>query len=187
MPREMIILYCVPLLAPLLRAGEGDASATAVAFYVGVLLVVMNVTSLVVYLPVGHWASRAGAAKKPFIGLTFVFFALFPLALAALGGGGIWGFIAAFVISGLREFGEPARKAMITELVPEDCRTQAIGIYWSARGLGIAPASLVGGIVWALAGPRAMLCCAGAIGVLGAALFYLRFAGSDEPAREAAA
>ena len=87
--------------------------------------------------------------------------------------------VLAFVVSGLREFGEPARKAIITELVPADCRTQAIGIYWSARCAGIVPASLAGGLIWILAGPRTMLWCASALGVLGAGLFYLRFKGSD--------
>jgi hypothetical protein len=97
MPRELVILYCVPILAPLLRRSEAqtpaELSAAAVAFYVGVLLVVMNVTSLLLYLPVGHWASKGGAAKKPFIGLTFVFFALYPLVLVTLGrwaGGWCW-------------------------------------------------------------------------------------------------
>lgn len=183
MPRELIILYCVPILAPLLRTSAAqtsvELSVMAVAFYVGVLLVVMNVTSLLIYLPIGHWASKPGAGKKPFIGLTFVFFALFPLTLVTLGGSwGIWGMVLAFVVSGLREFGEPARKAIITELVPADCRTQAIGIYWSARCAGIVPASLAGGLIWILAGPRTMLWCASALGVLGAGLFYLRFKGS---------
>ena len=181
MPRELIILYCVSLLTPLMRTSSvqtaTELSAIAIAFYVGVLLVVMNVTSLILYLPVGHWASKGGAAKKPFIGLTFVFFALFPLAIVTLGG--IWGLILAFVIGGLREFGEPARKAMITELVPAECRTQSIGIYWAARGVCIAPASICGGLIWYMAGPRVMLLCAGAMGAIGAALFYIRFAGDN--------
>lgn len=180
MPRELIILYCVPMLAPLMRhsaaQSPAELSAIAAAFYVSVLLVTMNVASLVCYLPVGRLASVAGTAKRPFIGLTFIFFALFPVALVTLGGvAGIWGMVIAFVICGLREFGEPARKAIITELVPEECRTQAIGIYWAARSAGIVPASLMGGVIWCLAGPQAMLWCAAGMGALGAALFYLRF------------
>ena len=185
MPRELIILYCVPILAPLLRTSatqsHAELSVVAVAFYIGVLLVVMNVTSLLLYLPVGHFASKGGTAKKPFIGMTFVFFALFPASLILLGGLGVWGMVLAFVICGLREFGEPARKAMITELVPPDCRTQAIGIYWSARCAGVVPASMIGGLLWYFAGPQTMLWCATAIGMLGAALFYLRFAGNSPP------
>ncbi len=187
MPRELMILYCVPLLAPLLRTSAAqtpaELSALAVAFYVGGLLTVMQVTSLVLYLPVGHWASKGGTAKKPFIGLTFVFFALYPLVLVTLGGvAGVWGLVLAFVVGGLREFGEPARKAMITELVPADCQTQAIGIYWAARSVGIVPASLVGGLVWYLAGPQVMFWCASGLGMVGAAWFYLRFGSSTVPA-----
>jgi MFS family permease len=185
MPRELVILYCVPLLMPFLRSSANqtpeDLSNAAVAFYVYGLLVVLNVTSLLLYLPVGHWASRGGSAKKPFIGLTFIFFALFPIALVTLGGtAGVWGLVLAFVIGGLREFGEPARKAMITELVPADCRTQAIGVYWAARSAAIVPASLTGGLIWWLTErPEVMLWCAGGFGALGAALFYMRFAGGN--------
>jgi len=191
MPRELIILYCVSILAPLLRTSEAqtpaELSAAAVAFYVAVLLVVMNGTSLLLYLPVGHWASKGGAAKKPFIGLTFVFFALFPLALVTLGNSlGVWGLVLAFVVAGLREFGEPARKAMITELVPPDCRTQAIGIYWAARSAAIVPASLAGGLIWYLAGPPTLLWCAVSVGLFGAVWFYLRFGGGSPVAVEIA-
>jgi len=183
MPRELIILYCVPILAPLLRTSAtqslAELSVIAIAFYVGILLVVMNVTSLLLYLPVGHFASKGGTAKKPFIGLTFIFFALFPASLVLLSGvAGVWGLVLAFVICGLREFGEPARKAIITELVPSDCRTQAIGIYWAARCAGVAPASITGGLLWYFAGPKTMLWCASGMGLLGAVLFYLRFARS---------
>ena len=51
------------------------------------------------YVPIGHYASKAGAAKKPFIGVTFVLFALFPLALVVLGPAlGVGGLVVAFVI-----------------------------------------------------------------------------------------
>ena len=84
----------------------------------------------------------------------------------------------AFAVGGLREFGEPARKAMITELAPPECRTQAIGIYWAVRSLGIMPAPLVGGLLWFFFNPRVLLWSAGALGVVGALLFYVRFAGA---------
>jgi MFS family permease len=175
MPREFIILYCVASLVDL-RGWPHDA---AVAFY-PVLLIVMNVTSLVLYLPIGHLASKAGAAKKPFIGLTFVFFALYPLTLVVLGPWlGVWGLILAFVVGGMREIGEPARKAMITELAPPALRTQAIGVYWAARSVGVMLAPLVGGLIWyCFDSPEAMLWCAAGLGAVGAGLFYVRFAGA---------
>jgi MFS family permease len=183
MPRELIILYCVPLLAAKLGAAEqtpDELTALGSAFYVGVLLPVMQTTSLLLYLPIGYLASKAGAAKKPFIGLTFVFFALYPLALVTLGPNfGIAGLIIAFVIGGLREFGEPARKAMITELAPPEYRTQAIGMYWATRSIAVTLAPLVGGVIWVCFGPEAMLWTAGTLGLVGAGWFYLRFAGAE--------
>jgi MFS family permease len=174
--REFLILYCISILA----ASEGMTTAAATAFYVAVLLSVMNVTSLVLYLPIGHLASKPGAAKKPFIGLTFVFFSLFPLSLVLLGpGAGEWGLVAGFVIGGLREVGEPARKAMVTELAPAELRTQAIGVYWAVRSLAIMLAPLIGGLVWLWVGPDAVLWSAGAVGGLGTVWFYLKFAGAS--------
>lgn len=171
MPSQLVILYCVGLLTPHFQGSQ----VTAVAFYVSVLLNVREVTSLLLYVPIGHLASKGGvAAKRPFIGLTFAFFALFPIALVTIGKSSIVGLIAAFAIAGFREFGEPARKALVTELVPRDCKTQAIGMYWAARGLGTAPASMVGGIVWHLFGPEAMLWTAGAVGTVGAVMFWTK-------------
>ena len=48
--------------------------------------------------------------------------------------------------------------------------------------LAVAPASLVGGLIWYFAGARAMLLSASAVGAFGAALFYLRFAGAETEA-----
>jgi MFS family permease len=180
MPREFIILYCVSILFK----SQGWSASVASAFYVSVLLVVMNVTSLLLYLPIGHFASKAGAAKKPFIGLTFIFFALFPLALVVLGPlESVWGLVIAFVISGLREIGEPARKAMITEMAPSAFRTQAIGVYWATRSVGIMLAPLAGGLIWVYVGREAMLWTASALGLVGALLFYVKFAGGPRTVR----
>jgi hypothetical protein len=175
MARELVILYCVALLV---QSRTADLAA-GTAFYVSVLLSVMNATSLVLYLPLGHLASRAGAAKKPFIGVTFVFFALFPLSVVTLGPAfGRWGLVLAFVVGGLREVGEPARKAMITELTSLELRTQAIGVYWAARSAAVMLAPLAGGLIWYFAGPEAMFWSASSLGLIGAVLFYARFAGA---------
>jgi MFS family permease len=174
MPREFVILYCLAGLR-----GRGMAPREALTFYTWVLLVVMQVTSLLLYVPIGHLASKAGAVKKPFIGLTFVFFALFPLTLVVLGPlESEWGLVVAFIIAGMREIGEPARKAMITELAPPHLRTQAIGVYWATRSVGIMLAPLVGGLIWYYFNPEAMLWFATVLGAVGAGLFYARFAGA---------
>ncbi len=170
-----IILYCVPILS-------ADV-ATGTASYQSVLLNVQAVTNIVLYLVIGPLASREGLAKKPYIGLTFFFFALFPISLVLFGEPfGFAGLILAFVVGGLRELGEPARKAMIADLVPADLRTQAIGMYWSVRCLAVMWASPVGALLWLLGnyfrpglGPVFTFLTAGLIGLLGAGLFFLRF------------
>ena len=170
-----IILYCVPILSSDVAVGA--------ASYQSVLLNVQAVTNIVLYILIGPLASREGLAKKPFIGLTFLFFALFPISLILLGQPfGFAGLIFAFVIGGLRELGEPARKAMIADLVADDLRSQSIGMYWSARSLAVMWASPVGAVLWLLGnhlrpglGPAFTFLSAGLVGLLGAGLFFLRF------------
>ncbi len=177
-----VILYCVPILS-------GD-HAMGTALYASVLLTIQAVTSLILYLVIGPLASREGFAKKPYIGLTFVFFALFPIALAVLGTSlGAIGLAIAFIIGGMREIGEPARKAMIADLVPREVRTQAVGLYWSIRSVVVMWAAPVGALLWILGnrwspgrGPLVLLASSGLIGIVGAAMFYARFArGAAKP------
>jgi predicted MFS family arabinose efflux permease len=136
--------------------------------YVGVLFAVQNVTALLTYLPIGRMTAVVGL--QPFIGLTFVFFALFPLSLAVAPDG--WGLVVAFVVYGLREIGEPARKALITSLLPPAVRAEGIGLYWGLRSVAVCWASLVGALVWYAFGPAHLLYLAFAVGALGAAIFY---------------
>jgi len=171
----LIILYCVPILA-------GD-QAKGTALYQSLLLNIQAVTNVILYVVIGPLASREGLAKKPYIGLTFLFFALFPVSLIALGQTlGAVGLALAFVIGGLREIGEPARKAMIADLVPHDVRTQAIGLYWSVRSLAVMWASPVGAVLWVLGdywrpgfGPTLAFSTAGIAGLIGVITFFTRF------------
>jgi MFS family permease len=171
----LIILYCVPILA------ENHEKGTAL--YQSLLLNIQAVTNIVLYVMIGPLASREGLAKKPYIGLTFLFFALFPVSLILLGQTlGALGLAAAFVIGGLREIGEPARKAMVADLVPPDVRTQAIGLYWSVRSLAVMWASPVGAVLWVLGdrwragfGPILAFGAAGAVGLIGVVVFFAKF------------
>ncbi|MEK6798463.1 MAG: MFS transporter [Planctomycetota bacterium] len=170
-----IILYCIPILS-------SDYDTGAAAYQSG-LLTIQAVTSMICYVVVGPLASREGLAKKPYINLTFLFFALFPVSVIVLGHAfGTLGLAVAFAIGGMREIGEPARKAMIADLVPPDVRTQAAGLYWSVRSLAVMWASPLGAILWIFGdrvrvgfGPPLAFGLAGLVGVLGAVSFYLRF------------
>jgi MFS family permease len=174
MGREFLILFCLPLI----ETSLGLSPAAAESRYVWVLLIVLNATSLLLYIPIGHFASKPGAAKKPFIGVTFVLFALYPLSVVILGPTlGMGGLVVAFMVGGLREIGEPARKAMVTELAPAEYRTQAIGVYWASRSVAIMLAPLAGGLLWYYVSPEMVLYASALLGMLGAGLFYLRFNG----------
>jgi len=114
---------------------------TPMAF--GAFTSLQMVTAIAVYLPAAHFADRYG--RQPFILATFVFFALFPISLVLLPWR--WLFLA-FVIAGLREIGEPARKARIVDLAEKVHRGRVVGLYYLLRGLATIPAPILGGMLW---------------------------------------
>lgn len=118
----------------------------ASASHFGWLTSLQMLAATLVYLPLAKLADRMD--RKPFVLATFGFFALFPLALVA--SSGPLGLALAFVIAGLRETGEPARKALIVDLAAAGARGRSVGLYYLLRGLAVFPASLVGGWLWAL-------------------------------------
>ena len=134
----------------------------------GALVAVQALTSMLVYVPAARVAARTG--KKPFVIATFVAFALFPLAVA--GATSFAWLVGAFVIGGLREIGEPARKALIVDLAEPQVRARAVGLYYLCRSLAIAPAAFVGGLLWRVA-PGVPFVVASAIGVVGVLVFAL--------------
>jgi hypothetical protein len=79
---------------------------------------------------------------------------------------------AAFVVGGLREIGEPARKALILDLIRPEFRARGVGLYYLLRSLAIAPAATVGGLLWQFS-PALPFLTAGAIGFVGVLLFTL--------------
>ena len=76
----------------------------------------------------------------------------------------------AFVVGGLREIGEPARKAMIVDFAQENMRARSVGLYYLVRSLSITPAAAIGGLLWKIA-PQVPFVVAGIIGVIGTVVF----------------
>jgi MFS family permease len=132
----------------------------------GVLVAVQAAAAMVVYLPAARIAERTG--KKPFVTATFLAFALFPLAVVM--SRGFWPLVIAFTIGGLREIGEPARKALIIDLAEPALRARTVGLYYLCRSLAIAPAAFVGGLLWRVS-PLLPFYVAAAIGLVGAVVF----------------
>jgi MFS family permease len=95
----------------------------------GILSTVEMVTAILIYIPVAYFADKG--SKKPFVVMTFVFFTLFPLVL--LFSKSFILLILAFLVRGLKEFGEPTRKALIMDLAPEDRKAGMFGLYYLLR------------------------------------------------------
>jgi MFS family permease len=162
----------------LVRFGEAIAAAFIVLYVTnvlgysaptfGALYALQQAVSLVMYLPSGRLADLTG--RRWLIALTFLFFALFPLAVQWAHG--FTALVAAFVIGGLKEMGEPARKALIVDLADPAQRARAVGVYYTIRNLLIVPAGTIGGILWTH-NPQAPLQVAGAVGMLGVAAFWI--------------
>jgi MFS family permease len=133
----------------------------------GILTAILMATAIASYAPAALLAERA--EKKAFVVLTYLFFTLFPLAVvlshsyAALA--------AAYVVGGLREIGEPARKALIVDLAHGDPGA-TVGLYYSIRGFAVAGAAALGGALWMVRPSLTFLVAAalGGAGTLWAAL-----------------
>ena len=76
----------------------------------------------------------------------------------------------AFVVGGLREIGEPARKAMIVDFAHAEVRGRSVGLYYLVRSLSITPAAAIGGLLWSV-GPEVPFMVAGVIGLIGTLVF----------------
>lgn len=165
-PYAYVTIWCM-------RALPGETSPPVDAAQFGLLSAIEMITAILCYLPVARLTERAG--KKPFVLITFVNFTLFPAVLFFSRDFGL--LVVAFVIRGLKEFGEPTRKALILQLAPADRKAAAFGTYYLFRDSIIALAAIGGALLWYF-DPAANLWCAFAFGVLGSLWFWL-FSKSD--------
>jgi MFS family permease len=132
----------------------------------GVLVAIQLTTSILVYIPAAKIADRIG--RKPFVIVTFICFALFPISIVLAKG--FASLVIAFIIGGLREIGEPSRKAMIVDFAEPHLRARSVGLYYLVRSLSITPAAAIGGLLWVIA-PQVPFITAGIIGFTGAIVF----------------
>ena len=135
----------------------------------GWLSAVENITAVLVYVPVAYMADRFG--KKPFVLITFAFFTCFPLAL--MHANSLVPLIAVFVLRGLKEFGEPTRKALIMDLAPEGRKAAMFGLYYLVRDVIVAFAAFGGALLWRVS-PELNLKVAFGFGILGTLWFAWR-------------
>jgi MFS family permease len=135
----------------------------------GILTTVEMVTAMLIYIPVAYLADRG--TKKPFVLITFCFFTLFPLVL--LYSRSFEWLILAFIVRGLKEFGEPTRKALIMDLAPDNCKAGMFGLYYLVRDVFVSLAAFGGAFLWQIS-PETNFVVAflfGVVGTIGFAVF----------------
>jgi len=157
-PDSFVVIWCARTIA-----------SPVTEFQFGWLSAIEQVTAVLCYIPVAHYADRLG--KRRFVLATFVFFTLFPLTL--LFSRSLGPLVAAFVVRGLKEFGEPTRKALIMDLAPENRKAAMFGLYYLVRDVVVSFAALGGAWLWAIH-PRVNLLAAFGFGVLGTLWFAWR-------------
>ncbi len=134
----------------------------------GLLTTIEMITAFLVYLPVAYLADRS--AKKPFVVITFFNFTLFPIII--LLSHSFWMMVIAFIIRGLKEFGEPTRKALIMDLAPEDQKAGMFGLYYLIRDVIVSIAAFGGAFLWQIS-PEVNFLAAFACGLLGTFYFWI--------------
>src|SRR5262245_52675483 len=129
---------------------------------VGVLTAVEMAVAMLCIIPASHYADRH--RREPFVIATFVMFTLFPISL--LFSRSFSALVIAFMIRGLKEFGDTSRKALIIGYSQSERRGQMVGAYYLVRDLIVSPGALLGAWLWKL-GPGLNFLGAAALGVAG--------------------
>ncbi|MBR9982369.1 MAG: MFS transporter [Desulfatitalea sp.] len=150
-PYAFVVVWCMKTISQ---------PVSAVQF--GLLTTIEMATAVIVYIPVAYLADRG--TKKPFVLMTFVFFTLFPLML--LFSQSFEWLVLAFVLRGLKEFGEPTRKALIMDLSPDNCKAGMFGLYYLIRDVFVSIAALGGAFLWQIS-PETNLIAAFIFGIFG--------------------
>ncbi len=164
---DILIRFCeqIPYAFVVVWSMKGDG-VSALEF--GVLTAIEMATSAAIYIPTAYFADRG--TRKPFVIITFWFFTLFPLVL--LYSHTFAWLIVAFIIRGLKEFGEPTRKALILELSPENRKAGMFGVYYLIRDVIVSIAAFVGAFLWEIS-PEVNFLTAFAFGAIGSIFFMI--------------
>jgi MFS family permease len=145
-----------------LRAHDLGLSASAVVL----AYVLYNVSYAGLSLPAGIRSDRVG--RRPVIIVGFLVFALVYGGFAfATHGWMVWPLF--IVYGGYIALTEGVGKAYVADLVPEERRGTAMGLYNATTGMTLLFASLVGGGLWDLIGPQATFAFGSATALLSAA------------------
>jgi MFS family permease len=160
-PYAFVVVWCMKTITE---------PVSALSF--GILTGIEMTTAMLVYIPVAYLADKS--TKKPFVVITFGFFTIFPLVLLFCQS--FKWLILAFILRGLKEFGEPTRKALIMDLAPEDRKAAMFGLYYLLRDIVVSVAAFGGAFLWQI-GPSTNFITAFLFGAAGT--FFFALYGSD--------
>jgi MFS family permease len=135
---------------------------------VGVLTAIEMLAATICIIPASHYADRHG--REPFVIVTFIMFTLFPISL--LLSRSFSALVIAFVIRGLKEFGDTSRKALVIGYSDSDRRGQIVGTYYLVRDLIVSAGAILGAYLWKL-GPGLNFVGAAVLGAAGT-IFYVK-------------
>jgi MFS family permease len=135
---------------------------------VGVLTAIEMLAATLCIIPASHYADRHG--REPFVIATFIMFTLFPISL--LMSRSFPALVVAFVIRGLKEFGDTSRKALIIGYSNSNRRGQMVGAYYLVRDLIVSTGAILGAYLWKV-GPGLNFLGAAALGATGT-IFYVK-------------
>ncbi|MFH1609020.1 MAG: MFS transporter [Candidatus Bipolaricaulota bacterium] len=169
---DILVRFCeqIPYAFVVVWAvGTAAAPGPVTALQFGILRSIEMATAILIYIPVAYLADRG--QKKPFVVATFVFFTLFPVLLLFSRSFGM--LTIAFILRGLKEFGEPTRKALIMDLAPEDRKAGMFGLYYLVRDVIVSVAAFGGAFLWTIH-PEVNLLTAFGFGAAGTVWFALR-------------
>jgi MFS family permease len=136
---------------------------------IGILTMVEMVVAAACTIPASHFADKYG--REPFVIVTFAMFTLFPVGLLLSHSFPM--LVLAFIVRGLKEFGDAPRKAIIVGYCEPQRRAQMIGAYYLIRDLIVSVGAIVGAYLWKF-GPRANFVAAATLGILGTLIYSIR-------------
>jgi MFS family permease len=116
------------------------------------MLVLFNLVYASIAYPSGILSDRLGRRRLIILGWAIYAITYLGFALASAA----WHVILLFALYGLY-FGaaEGATRAFVADMVPEETRGTAYGLYHGAVGLALLPASVIAGVLWQVISPAA--------------------------------
>lgn len=175
MPKELHILLISDIF---IRFAEQIPYAFVVLWVINVqkfsavefslLTMVEMLVALLIYIPVAYLSESIH--HKVLIVITFIFFSIFPLVLMISTSFPL--LIFAFIIRGLKEFGEPTRKALIVRLAPSAHKATTFGSYYLFRDTVVSIVSLSSAYLW-LISPQTNFVMASLLGFVGTIIFII--------------